>query len=79
MEGHHPQFLNLPTLIDGRVVACVPPKNQFREPKKIPYIVPVYEPGTPSWSTYEYSSTPSILSIEEDVIYPWELTQLFLV
>jgi len=70
MEGFHPQFPSLPTLIDGRVVAHIPPKNQLMEPKKIPYVMPVYEPGTPSWSSCEYSSTPGILNIEQDVIYP---------
>ena len=73
MEGRHPQFPNLPALIDGRVIACIPLNNQFRELKKIPYVVPVYEPGTPSWSSRDYSSTPSILSIEEEVVYPWEI------
>ncbi|KAJ8422577.1 hypothetical protein Cgig2_027658 [Carnegiea gigantea] len=70
MEGCHPQFPSLPTLIDGRVVAHIPPNNQFREPKKIPYDVLIYKPDTPSWSSYEYSFTPNILSIEEDVVYP---------
>ena len=26
-----------------------------------------------SWSSIQYSSTPSILSIEEEVVYPWEI------
>jgi len=72
MEGCHPQFPHLLALIDGQVVACVPPKNQSREHKKNPYDVPVYEPITP-WSNCMYSSTPSILSIEEEVVYPWEI------
>ncbi|KAJ8423713.1 hypothetical protein Cgig2_016464 [Carnegiea gigantea] len=72
-EGHRPQFPSLLALIDGRVVAHVPSKNQFKEPKKILYAVLIHEPGTPSWSSYEYSSTPSILSIKEDVVYPWEI------
>jgi len=55
------------------VVAHISPKNQFREPKKIPYAVPIYEPDTPSWSSCEYSFTPSILSIKEEVVYPWEI------
>jgi len=56
------------------VVAHVPLKNQFRESKKIPYAVLISEPDTPSWSSCEYSSTPSILSIEEEVSCPWEIT-----
>ena len=36
----------------------------------------IYEPGTPSWSSSEYSSTPSILSIKEEVVYPWEIDVL---
>lgn len=72
MEGH-PQFPNLSALIDGQVVTHTLPKNQFGEPKKIPYVVLIYEPSTPSWSSYKYSSTPSILSVEEEVIYPWEI------
>lgn len=74
MAGRHPQFSRLPAYIDGRMVAHVPPKNQFREPKKILYGVSVVEPGAPSWSSCEYSSTPSILSIETEVSYPWEIT-----
>ncbi|KAJ8442187.1 hypothetical protein Cgig2_005127 [Carnegiea gigantea] len=74
VEGRHPQFSNLPTLIDGRVLAEVPRKNKYKEPKKIPYVVPIFEPGTPSWSSYEYSSTPSNLSPEVEVTYPWEIT-----
>jgi len=73
MEGRHSQFSNLSTLIDGQVVACTPPKNQFREPNKIPYDVPRYEPNTPSWSSCKCSSTPNILSIEEEVVYPWKI------
>jgi len=76
MEGLHPQFPSLPTLINGRVVKHVPSKNQFRESKTIPYVMPIYELGTPSWSSCEYSSTPSILSIEEEVIYMWEIDVL---
>jgi len=72
MEGRRPQFPSLPTIINGRVVACVPPKNQFRETKKIPYAMLIYESGTPSWFSCEYSSTPSVLSVEEEVVYPWE-------
>ncbi|KAJ8424705.1 hypothetical protein Cgig2_025454 [Carnegiea gigantea] len=72
-EGCHPQFPSLPALIDGRLVAYIPPKNQFRELKKIPYVVPLYEPGTPSWFSCEYSSTPSVLSIEQDIIYLWKI------
>ncbi|KAJ8425077.1 hypothetical protein Cgig2_028794 [Carnegiea gigantea] len=74
MAGCHPQFPRLPAFIDGRVMAGLPPKNQFREPKKIPHAVLIFEPGTPSWSRYEYSSAPSILSIEEAVLCPWEIT-----
>ena len=33
----------------------------------------IYEPKLPSWSSCEYSSMPSILSIEEEVVYPWEI------
>ena len=74
MEGRHPQLPNLPALIDGRVVAGLPRKNKPREPKKVPYAVPIFEPGTPSWSSCEHSSTPSILSPEVTVMYPWEVT-----
>ncbi|KAJ8428571.1 LOW QUALITY PROTEIN: hypothetical protein Cgig2_021629 [Carnegiea gigantea] len=74
VEDQHPQFYNLPALIDGRVVAGVPQKNKCREPKKIPYVVLLFEPSTPSWSSYEYSSTPSILNPEVEVTYPWEIT-----
>jgi len=70
MEGRHPKFLSLLALIDGWVVVHIPPKNQLREPKKIPYAVPILVLGIPSWSSCEYSSTPSILSIEEDVVSP---------
>ena len=57
--------------IDGLVVALPPPpKNQFREPKKITYMVPIYKPRTPSWSSCEYSLN---LSIEMEVVYPWEI------
>ncbi|KAJ8451405.1 hypothetical protein Cgig2_017796 [Carnegiea gigantea] len=74
VEGRHPQFSNLPALIDGQVMAEVPRQNKCREPKKIPYAVPIFEPGTPSWSSCEYSSTPSILSPEVEVTHPWEIT-----
>ncbi|KAJ8433087.1 hypothetical protein Cgig2_014135 [Carnegiea gigantea] len=47
VEGRHPQFPNLPALIDGRVVAEVARQNKCREPKKIPYGIPIFEPGTP--------------------------------
>jgi len=70
MVGHHPQVPSLSALIDGRVVVHIPPKNQFKEPKKIPYAVPIFGPSTPSWSSCEYSSTPNILGIEEEVSYP---------
>jgi len=33
----------------------------------------IFEPDTPSWSNCEHCSTPSILNIEEDVVYPWEI------
>jgi len=36
-------------------------------------VVPKYEPGTPSWSNYEYSSTSNILSIKEEVVYACEI------
>ena len=74
VEGRHPQFPGLPAFIDGRVVAGIPRKNKCREPKKIPYAVPLFEPGTPSWSSCEYSSTPSVLSPEVEVTYPLEIT-----
>jgi len=45
--GHHPQFPGLLTLIDGRVVAYISSKNQFGEPKKIPYVVPILSPTSP--------------------------------
>ncbi|KAJ8434745.1 hypothetical protein Cgig2_001948 [Carnegiea gigantea] len=64
VEGQHPQFSSLPAFIDGRVVASVSRKNKYRGPKKIPYAMPLFEPGNPSWSSYEYSSNPSILSYE---------------
>ncbi|KAJ8449495.1 hypothetical protein Cgig2_002292 [Carnegiea gigantea] len=67
VEGWHPQFSNLLASIDGRVVAGVPRKNKYREPKKIPHVVPLFEPGTPLWSSCEYSSTPSIPSPEVEV------------
>ena len=35
--------------------------------------MPIHGPDTPLWSSYKCSSTPSILSTEEDVIYPWEI------
>ena len=73
MVGHHPQVPSLLALIDDWVVAHIPLKNQFREPKKIPYAVPIFEPSTPLWYSYEYSSTPSILSIKEEVSYLWEI------
>ena len=69
MEGRHTQFPSLLALIDGWVVANVPRTNQFRESKKIPYAVPIYELGIPLWSGCEYSSSPSILSIKGDVVY----------
>jgi len=72
VEGRHPQFPSLLALIDGRVVTHVPQKNQFREPKKILYVVPLCEPDTPSWSSCGDSSIPSTLTIEEEVVYPWE-------
>ncbi|KAJ8432368.1 hypothetical protein Cgig2_021902 [Carnegiea gigantea] len=74
VEGWHPQFYNLPALIDVRVVAGVPQKNKCRESKKIPYTVALFEPGTPSRSSCKYSSTPSILSPEVEGTYPWEIT-----
>jgi len=55
-------------------MAGVPRNNQCREPKKIPYAVPLFEPDTSSWSNREYSSTPSVLSSEVEVTYPWEIT-----
>ncbi|KAJ8424980.1 hypothetical protein Cgig2_031929 [Carnegiea gigantea] len=67
VEGRHLQFFNFPTFIDGQVVADVPRKNKYREPKKIPYAVPLFEPGTPSWSSCEYSSTLNILNPEVKV------------
>ncbi|KAJ8445654.1 hypothetical protein Cgig2_009055 [Carnegiea gigantea] len=56
------------------VVDGIPRKNKYRDPKKIPYVVPLFAPGTPSWSSCEYSSSPSILSPEVEVTYPWEIT-----
>ena len=55
-------------------MAGIPRKNKYRELKRIPYIVPPFEQGTPSWSSCEYSSTPSVLSPEVEVTYPWEIT-----
>ncbi|KAJ8420465.1 hypothetical protein Cgig2_031988 [Carnegiea gigantea] len=74
VEGRHPQFPNLLALVDGRVVAEVLRQNKCREPKNIPYAIPIFEPGSPSWSSCEYSSTPSILNPEAEVTYPWEIT-----
>ena len=74
IEGRHPQLPNTPAFIDGRAMAGFPRKNKPREPKKVPYAVPIFEPGTPSWSSCEHSSTPSILSPEVTVTYPWEVT-----
>ncbi|KAJ8442138.1 hypothetical protein Cgig2_011328 [Carnegiea gigantea] len=48
-------------------------RSSHREPKKIPYVVLIHEPDTPSWCSCEYSSTPSILSIEKEVICPWKV------
>jgi len=42
--------------------------------KKIPYVVPLFEHDTPSWSNCKFSSTPSIFSPEVEVTYPWEIT-----
>ncbi|KAJ8428712.1 hypothetical protein Cgig2_028195 [Carnegiea gigantea] len=50
-----------------------PPSSDDEEPNKIPYAVPIHEPDNPSWSSCEYSLTLSILSIERDVIFPWEI------
>jgi len=36
--------------------------------------MPPFEPGTPSWSSCEYSSTPSVLSPKVEVTHPWEIT-----
>ncbi|KAJ8423646.1 hypothetical protein Cgig2_006677 [Carnegiea gigantea] len=67
VEALHPQFPSLLAFIDGQVVANIPRRNKCREPKRIPYTVPRFEQGIPSWSNYEYSSTPSILSLEVEV------------
>jgi len=37
-------------------------------------VVRLFEPGTPLWSSYEYSSSPSVLSPEVEVLYLWEIT-----
>jgi len=74
VEGQHPQFPSLPAFINGQVVAGIPWKNKCSEPKKIPFVVSLFELSTPSWSAYEYSSTPSVLSPEVEVTYPWEIT-----
>ncbi|KAJ8427406.1 hypothetical protein Cgig2_030700 [Carnegiea gigantea] len=66
--GPSPSVSKLPAKIDGRVVADFPPKNQFRETEKIPYAKPIYEPDTPSWSSFEYSSTSSIVNTEEETL-----------
>jgi len=73
VEGYHPQFPSLPTFINSRVIAGVPRKNQCREPKKDSLCGASFEPGTPSWSSYEYFSTPNVLSPEVEVTYPWEI------
>jgi len=62
-----------PLLMVGWLRAFLP-KKQFRKPKKIPYPVLIFEPDTPSWSSCEYSSTPNIWSIEQEVSYPLEIT-----
>jgi len=41
--------------------------------KTIPYSLPMYEIIDCMWSSCERSSTPRIMSIEEDVVYPWEI------
>ncbi|KAJ8430928.1 hypothetical protein Cgig2_033556 [Carnegiea gigantea] len=74
VADRHLQFPSLLAFIDGWVVTGVPLKNQCREPKRIPYAVPLFEPDTPAWSSFEYSSTPSILSPEVEVSYLWEIT-----
>jgi len=55
------------------VAVHIPLKNQFREPKRIPHAVSIFEPSNPLWSSCEYSFIPSILSIEEEVSYMWEI------
>lgn len=72
-EGCHTQFSNLSAKIDGQVAAYFPPKNYFKELKKIPYALPVFEPMPNLSSSCEYFSTPSILYIEEEVVYPCEI------
>ncbi|KAJ8428264.1 hypothetical protein Cgig2_000326 [Carnegiea gigantea] len=47
VESCHPQFPSLPAFIDGRVVMGIPPKNQCKEPKRIPYEVPFLTPALP--------------------------------
>ncbi|KAJ8419343.1 hypothetical protein Cgig2_003520 [Carnegiea gigantea] len=64
VKGRHPQFSNILAYIDALVVAGIPQKDKYRELKKIPYAIPLFESGIPSWSSCEYSSTPSILSPE---------------
>ncbi|KAJ8435297.1 hypothetical protein Cgig2_026389 [Carnegiea gigantea] len=49
-----------------------PPSNSHGTQKDSPRAA-IYEPGTPSWSNSEYSSIPGILSIEEEVVYPWKV------
>ena len=47
--------------------------NQFRELKQIPYTGAIYDHGPCSWSSYECCFTPSVLSMEEEVVYPWKI------
>ncbi|KAJ8424527.1 hypothetical protein Cgig2_000665 [Carnegiea gigantea] len=36
--------------------------------------MPIYESGPPFWSSCEHASTPSILRIEEEVVYPRKIS-----
>jgi len=73
MEGHHLIYPNLLAKIGGQEVVFLIKKNKCREPKTIPYALHVYEKTDRSWPTCEWSFTPSIMSIDEDVIYPCEI------
>jgi len=49
-------------LIDGRVVAGITPKNQFREPKRIPYAVLIFEPALPHGLVVSIHPLPACLA-----------------
>ena len=48
-------------------------KKISRKPKKIPYALLVHEISYNLWSSCERSFTPSILSVDKEVVYLWEI------